>query len=347
MCRAEHEPDGPRRCPGDMRLGYARAARGVKRLERAEDALLSELADLEESNGAASSAVRAPVSFADKSTRTEDIRREIDTAIAELGTGPKWQEWLDFQQRFHRYSMNNQLLILAQRPDAQQVAGFNKWKELGRSVDKGEKAIWIYAPMVKKVEVEDANGSRKESKVIGFKPVPVYDVASTSGKPLPQPPQVPYNRASGRAPEGMHEDLAAQVGEHGYALVYKDLGDDPRIPDGSTDPVSKTVTINSSYSHAHQAKTLAHELAHIELGHTERTGEYHTRAGGQRSTMEVEAESVSYVVARRYGLREEGESFAYIESWARGDVEKTRKTAEAVCKATDRIMGRIKRFQEV
>jgi len=63
MCRAEHEPDGPRRCPGDMRLGYARAARGGKRLERAEAALVSELADLDGANGAASPDVSSPWSL--------------------------------------------------------------------------------------------------------------------------------------------------------------------------------------------------------------------------------------------------------------------------------------------
>ncbi len=348
MCRAEHERDGPRRCPGDMRAGYARAARAVNRLERCESQLLSELAELDGGSDSevGDGAPRRVAAFADKATRTEDIRREIDEAIRELGTGQRWQELLEFGQRFHRYSLNNQLLIMAQRPDATRVAGFNKWKELGRSVNKGEKAIWIYAPLVRKVEVEDDAGRRKESRVVGFKVVPVFDVSSTSGQPLPEPPVVPYNRASGDAPEGMREELSAQVEEHGYTLVYRDLGDGPAIPDGSTDPANKTVTINTQHSEAHQAKTLAHELAHIELGHLERTGEYHTRAGGQRSTMEVEAESVAYGIGRRYGLRAKGDSFAYIDGWASGNPDKVHQTAEAVCKSTDRILLRIKRFQD-
>lgn len=345
MCRASTEPGGPRRCSGDTRAAYGRAAVLVARLERSEAILLSELAQPTGVDSGSGSGERRAVTFADKATRTEDIRREIDTAIADLDTSDKWREFLEVSRRFHQYSLNNQLLILIQRPDATRVAGFHKWKEFGRAVNKGEKAIWIYAPMIKRVVVEDENGKQeKQDRLIGYKVVPVFDVSSTSGEALPEAPMVPFSRSSGRAPEGMHDDLREQVEAHGYTLAYKDLGEADHIPDGATDPLAKTVTINTCYSDAHQAKTLAHELAHIELGHLERTGEYHTRAGGQRSTMEVEAESVSYVVSRRYGLDAPSFSFSYIDGWAQGDSEKVRRTADAVVKASDRILGRIKRF---
>ncbi|MBZ4571668.1 ImmA/IrrE family metallo-endopeptidase [Mycobacterium avium subsp. hominissuis] len=354
MCRSERDPDGPRRCPGDARAAYHRTAVAVLDLEHAEAELMQELAAIDTGAGGSSGGVSRPVvSFPDKETRTEDIRREIDTAIDELNTGENWRQWLEFSGKFHKYSLNNQLLIYMQKPDATQVAGFNKWKELGRSVTKGEKAIWIFAPMVRKVRVEDAKGNpvldakgkpRYEQKVTGFKTVPVFDVSSTDGEPLPQPPVVEVDRMSGSAPEGMHEDLTAQIEGHGYRVVYEDLGDGPGIPDGRTVPDLKTVTINTHYSHAHQGLVLAHELAHIECGHTEQTDKYHTGAGGERSTMEVEAQSVSYVVGRRWGLTDNA-SFSYIDGWAHGDKEKIRKTAESVIKATDRIMARSKLLQ--
>lgn len=354
MCRAESEPGGPRRCPGDARASYGRTAAAVVDLEHAEAALMQELADLgADPIEAGPGAGRQVVSFPDKETRTDDIRREIDAALTDLNTAENWREWLEFSGQFHRYSLNNQLLIYMQKPDATQVAGFRKWQEVGRSVQKGEKAIWIFAPMSRRVPKEDANGKpilgtdgKKQyaQQLIGFKPVPVFDVSSTDGDPLPLPPVVSVDRLSGEAPAGMHEDLCAQIADHGYRVIYSDNGGGPGIPDGSTDPVNKTVTINTHYSPAHQSVVAAHELAHIELGHTERTGEYHTGAGGQRSTMEVEAQSVSYVVGRRYGLTDNN-SFSYIDGWARGDKEKVRKTAEAVIKATDRIIGRIKQFR--
>ncbi len=320
-------------------------------LERSESLLLSQLPAPIGQGGAAAGA--EPVSFRDKETRSEDIRREIDTAVAGMGTGQRWQEWLDVSQRFHSYSLNNQILIMLQNDKATRVAGFHKWKEFDRSVNKGASAIWITAPMIKRVKDLDANGNPKfgpdgkpvwKEAMIGFKTVPVYDVSSTSGKPLPELPVVEFDRSSGQAPEGMHEDLAGQVERHGYTLEYRDLGTDDHIPDGYTDPAGKKVVINTAHSHAHQANTLAHELAHIECGHLARTGEYHTRAGGQRGTMEVEAESVSYVISRRYGMAQAW-SFGYIDGWAMGDTEKVRKTADVVVKAADRILKNIPRFK--
>jgi hypothetical protein len=349
MCKASTEPGGPRRCSGDTRSAYGAAGAAVAQLQRCESLLMSQLPV-----GDTDSPAGDPhqVSFDNKDTRIEDIRREIDAAVDGLNTGDRWKEFLDVSRRFHSYSLNNQMLILLQKQKATRVAGFHKWKEFGRSVNKGERAIWIYAPMIKKIGVDDANGKPKlgsdgkpvkRDALIGFKVVPVYDVSSTSGKALPEPPVIPFNRTSGDAPEGMHDDLREQVEAHGYTLEYRDLGTDSGIPDGATDPRTKKVIINTSYSHAHQGMTLAHELAHIELGHLERTADYHVRAGGQRHTMEVEAESVSYVISRRYGM-EPDSSFSYIDGWAMGDKEKVRKTADAVIKATDRILKKITRF---
>ena len=50
--------------------------------------------------------------------------------------------------RFHRYSLHNVCLIMAQRPTATRVAGFHAWRTLGRFVRKGEKGIAILAPIV-------------------------------------------------------------------------------------------------------------------------------------------------------------------------------------------------------
>lgn len=352
MCRASTETGGPRRCSGDTRNAYGVASAAVTQLERSEALLMSQLAVPVPDTPAAASR-SAEITFDNKETRNEDVRREIDAAIEGLNTGERWREFLEVSRRFHNYSLNNQMLILLQKSKATRVAGFHKWKEFGRSVNKGERAIWIYAPMIKRVIDKDANGNVKygpdgkpkwREALLGFKTVPVYDVSSTSGKPLPEAPVIPFNRSSGEAPEGMHDDLREQVEAHGYTLEYRDLGSDPGVPDGATDPRTKKVIINTAHSHAHQAGTLAHELAHIELGHLERTAEYHTRAGGERPTMEVEAESVAYVISRRYGMEPES-SFSYIDGWAMGDKEKVRKTADAVIKATDNILKKIKRFK--
>lgn len=344
MCRSASETGGPRRCSGDTRATYERASAAVATLEKSEQDLLDQLntgLDDTPAGDTPSTATPSsgdtgptqPVSFVDKTTRVEDIRREIDTAIDRLDTGDSWQEFLDHTDKFHHYSLNNQMLVLVQRPDATQVAGFNKWKELGRSVNKGEKAIWIQAPMIVKKKTDDGEDERR---VIGFKPVPVYDVAQTSGKPLPHPPLV-ISHEQGQAPARMAEDLAEQIKGHGYTVSFEDLGASQTAQNGYTAPGTKVVAINANRSPAQQALTLAHELAHIELGHTERMHDYH---GNQRPTMEVEAESVAYVIGRRYG-HQPTKPFTYIDGWARGNKDLVRSTANNVCAATNRILSRI------
>jgi len=346
MCKSRTEPGGPRRCSGDTRAAYERASAAVAVLENTEQDLLDKIATGSNDNAPAGGGLpgpsdrptpepRDPVSFTDKTTRVEDIRREIEDAMDRLDTSESWQAFLDHRSKFHQYSLNNQMLIMMQKPEATQVAGFNKWKELGRSVNKGEKAIWIQAPMVVRKKSDDPDSD--ERRVIGFKPVPVYDVSQTNGKPLPTPPVV-YTQEQGEAPAGMVDDLSEQIKSHGYTVEYEDLGADATAKDGYTDPVGKRVVINTSRSSAHQAMTLAHELGHIDLGHMERMHDY-TR-GGQRPQMEVEAESVAYVIGRHYGYKPVN-PFGYIDGWAQGDKNLVKSTATNVCASSKRILAKL------
>ena len=90
-----------------------------------------------------------------------------------------WRRYLDVQSRFHRYSFNNVLLIAAQCPEASLVAGFGAWRRLGRTVRRGERAIWIVAPMVSRTGLAD---DRADGPVVrGFRFVPVFDVEPDRG----------------------------------------------------------------------------------------------------------------------------------------------------------------------
>jgi hypothetical protein len=98
-------------------------------------------------------------------------------------------------RHFHRYSISNLMLIMAQRPDATRVAGFHTWKKLGRTVNRGERGIRIFAPMVLKPRSEraadDADSNNADAPTrLGFRVVHVFDVAQTSGAPLPEPARV-------------------------------------------------------------------------------------------------------------------------------------------------------------
>src|SRR5438105_4790317 len=76
----------------------------------------------------------------------------LEAAIGEIHSSEDFRRYLDVQARFHRYSFSNTLLILLQRPESTQVAGFRAWQKLNRFVKKGEKGIRIVVPHVRKVE---------------------------------------------------------------------------------------------------------------------------------------------------------------------------------------------------
>ena len=145
--------------------------------------------------------------MADKPTnreRLQEITAGIEQGIKELFESEKYMRYLSVMSKFHRYSVNNTMLIYMQRPDATLVAGFNKWKnQFSRHVKKGEHGITIIAPTPYKKKIEemkrdpdtqapilDADGKavmeEKEIEIPMFRPVKVFDVSQTDGKPLPE-----------------------------------------------------------------------------------------------------------------------------------------------------------------
>ena len=145
--------------------------------------------------------------MADKPTnreRLQEITAGIEQGIKELFESDKYRRYLSVMSRFHRYSVNNTMLIYMQRPDATLVAGYNKWKnQFSRHVKRGEHGITIIAPTPYKKKIEeqkldpdtkapmlDKDGKvimeEKEIEIPLFRPVKVFDVSQTDGKPLPE-----------------------------------------------------------------------------------------------------------------------------------------------------------------
>ena len=135
--------------------------------------------------------------------RLREITEGIEQGIKELFESEKYRQYLSTMSRFHRYSVNNTMLIYMQMPDATLVAGYNKWRDqFERHVKRGERGITIIAPTPyrKKIEEQkldpdtkapmlDAEGriimEEKTIEIPMFKPVKVFDVSQTDGKPLP------------------------------------------------------------------------------------------------------------------------------------------------------------------
>jgi hypothetical protein len=209
--------------------------------------------------------------------------------------------YLDVMSRFHRYSFYNCLLILCQRPDATQVAGFNRWKELGRWVKKGEKGIAILAPSMRRPRPEELpeeeESDRKETAqvITRFITVHVFDLAQTEGEPLPE-----LGRTTGHV--GCYlSSLRDLVMEKGIGLAYADnLGGALGLSHG------QAITILRGLEPAEELSVLAHELAHELLHRGPRRNET------TRQIRELEAEAVAYVVTQACGLENRTASWDYI-----------------------------------
>ncbi|MHB8263476.1 MAG: ArdC-like ssDNA-binding domain-containing protein [Acidimicrobiales bacterium] len=244
---------------------------------------------------------------------------QLADGISRLVSSEDWQHYLDYQSRFHHYSFQNALLIALQRHEASQVAGFNTWKKLGRRVRKGEKAIWIIAPMVyghgqvqlggsnaiDMVSRDTANdqpviGAEHQSGSIrGFKYVAVFDISQTDGD---APPAV-CTKISGADVTGCFAKLAAMVRSIGFGVEETSL---PGGINGDCTYDLRLIRIEASNSPAQKVKTLAHELAHALLHEKEQN----------RQMAELEAESTAYVVCQVLGVDSSDYSFGYVATWA-------------------------------
>lgn len=284
---------------------------------------------------------------------TEAYMEEIEKGIEGFEDSEKYKEWLGFCGRFHHYSFNNQMLLMLQtRGQATYVASGKKWAEMGYRMKKGTKALRVLAPQLTKMKegtrycttcryrLPAAGGNCRcgtptaavvgpggKEFLTGFRAVPVFDAAQIDGF---EPP-TPYENLSEEPPEGFTEDLVSAIEERGFTVRYENLNR-PEYG-GHTSPTSREVVINTQSSPASQAKTLAHELAHIALGHLERTHEYHSGPSGSRPEMEIEAESVAYVLCRENGMSAEigNETFTYVGHWAKS---RGNKDADTLMKET-------------
>ena len=206
--------------------------------------------------------------------RLKEITDSIENGIKELFESEKYKNYLRTMSRFHKYSVNNTMLIYMQKPDATVVAGFNKWRDqFGRNVLKGEKGIKIIAPTPYKKKIEeakldpdtklpmlDADGKaimeEKEIKIPMYKPVTVFDVSQTEGKPLPQ----------------LAVDLTGDV--QNYEVFMEAVKRSAPVPvfmenmagmDGYYDDENQRIAVRTGMSEVQTVCAAIHEIAHSLL----------------------------------------------------------------------------------
>ena len=306
--------------------------------------------------------------MADKPTnreRLQQITAGIEQGIKELFESEKYMRYLSVMSRFHRYSVNNTMLIYMQKPDATLVAGYNKWKnQFERHVKRGEHGITIIAPTPFKKKIEeqkldpdtkapilDADGKavmeEREVEIPMFRPVKVFDVSQTDGKPLPE----------------LASSLSGNV--QNYEAFMEALRRSAPVPlsvepmaanmDGYFSPDQQRIAIRAGMSEVQTVSAAVHEIAHSKLHNYAKAQEEAARAGDKeppkkkdRNTEEVEAESISYAVCQYYGIQTGENSFGYIANWSQGkELPELRASLETINKAAGELIADIDRHYKV
>ena len=304
--------------------------------------------------------------MAEKQPIKEQIKKLTDQieagikALFQSGDLEKYQAYLRTMSHFHHYSVNNQMLIFSQCPHATLVAGYQKWQnQFSRHVLRGEKGISILAPTPYKIKVEkekldpdtklpllDADGNtiteEKEVQIPMFRPVKVFDVSQTDGKPLPERVQSPVAELTGNV-EHYEAFMEALRRVSPVPIEMKPLSNDL---DGFFSPSKQSITLRAGMSEVQTVCAAVHEIAHSKLH------DYAKQPNSQpkdSSTEEIEAESIAYTVCAYFGIETSANSFGYVATWSKDkDLKAFKESLDTIRKtSSDLISGVEQQFKEI
>jgi hypothetical protein len=257
----------------------------------------------------------------------------VQALLTELrqGKSERLLACLNFGAKFHRYSPNNQWLILLQCMqrgiEPEYVAGFTTWKRLNYAVKKGEKGIAILAPrpftVKKTVEGEETD---EERHVLSFRIVYVF--ANTQVEPLKEgmPPFPQFFTPLQGNHEHLFNRLAEVVREDGIVLEERALGGAQGMS------LKGRVFLTTGLDSTRKFLVLIHEYAHELL---------HKGVSLDRTVKECQAEAVSYIVAHHFGVHNPFSS-DYLQMWGNDEesllteLEMVQRTATAIIERMER-----------
>ena len=290
---------------------------------------------------------------------TEKIEEGIQN-LFQSGDLEKYQAYLRTVSRFHRYSVNNQMLIFAQCPQATLVAGYQKWQnQFSRHVLRGEKGITIIAPTPYKIKVEqekldpdtkqpllDADGKtiteEKEVQIPMFRPVKVFDVSQTDGEPLPEQVKSPVAELTGNV-EHYEAFMDALKLVSPVPIEIKPLSSNL---DGFFSPSKQSITLREGMSEVQTVCAAVHEIAHSKLHNYARQPDSQPK---DSSTEEMEAESIAYTVCAYFGIETSANSFGYVATWSKDkDVKAFRASLDTIRKTSSELISGVdQHFKEI
>ena len=224
---------------------------------------------------------------------------------------------------FHNYSINNQFLaywqLKARGLQISPINCFSGWNKMGRTIRKGEKALWLWMPLGGGVRKEvDENGEEHIYSTpvrFGFKNR-WFALSQTEGKEI-EPDKI----------ELPNFDFNKIYDFYGIKLVpFEKMNGNVQ---GYARTESRELAINPLAEEPEM--TILHEVAHIALNHCE--------AKYGNDLKELEAEAVAYIVGSILKLNEEqlAHSRGYIQGWFKGS-EVPAESAKRIMKVAQKVL---------
>ncbi|WPL15571.1 hypothetical protein Thiowin_00472 [Thiorhodovibrio winogradskyi] len=243
-----------------------------------------------------------------------------------------FKELLDFAVKLRNFAPFNAFLLHLQRPGLRFAASAYDWAERhGRSIKEGACPLIILWP---------------------FGPVAlVYDIADTEGPPLPAAVANAFS-ASGKIDSQHMTRFAKRLGNRGIDVRFIAYGDGLAgfVQPATEQPMqavrrSKSdkekpdyrVRVNANHDPNVQFATLAHELAHLYLGHlgADTYLKIPDRSQAKHNQQELEAEAVSYLVCRRNGISSQSEQ--YLADYVREHTSVEKMDLDAILRSAGQI----------
>ena len=204
----------------------------------------------------------------------------IDTTCEKMmADGGAFQQYLDVQGHFDRYSVNNAILVSAQMPEATQLKDYGSWKQSRAYVDKDAQKVTILEPG-KEYEREDG------SKAVGYNAKVVYDISQTSAKDRQQPQEA----------KTMRELVSAMIDASPVSFVPVDDLELPAFYDSAQQTIFIKTGLNEEQLFVSMAKEVS--AAVFDFKHKE-----------SRDASEFKSFCVAYMVSSRYGVDTKGFRF--------------------------------------
>ncbi|MGM9474697.1 ArdC-like ssDNA-binding domain-containing protein [Pseudarthrobacter sp. YS3] len=251
-----------------------------------------------------------------------------------------WQVLLDASANLWRYSGGNVALLMMQMAqrgtdEPTLVAGYKEWERHGRTVLRGEQALWVIAPRTARVQqmlLPDGTRQRiplgdklpkgaidegKKTLITGWRGQAVFDVSQTQGTPLlvPRPSDAPTFDAP-----HLWKSLARVARTHGFSIQVTDA--QFGLTSGFTDFAQRHVQVGGWLNAEERVAVLAHELGHVLLhGPDDKVGKLYGSSVDHRGLAEVEAESVAYTILKAHGIDRGPQSASYLSGWADAVIE--------------------------